>query len=188
MEILLRQSLVSLFIVTTRPSASKRCQRRLQPASCLALLMSSLMMTLLTFARYCVSCLVLHNIKRSILTLFSLSPSFNSQPGDRVQIIGNYRCLPSKRSGYTTGTFRTVLLATNVITLSKEVAPLFSARDVAKIKRFSRSKQYDPFEMLAHSLAPSIHGHDYIKKAVLCMLLGGVEKILENGTRLRGWV
>ena len=111
-----------------------------------------------------------------------------SQPGDRVQIIGNYRCLPSKRSGYTTGTFRTVLLATNVITLSKEVAPLFSARDVAKIKRFSRSKQYDPFEMLAHSLAPSIHGHDHIKKAVLCMLLGGVEKILENGTRLRGYV
>ena len=110
------------------------------------------------------------------------------QPGDRVQIIGNYRCLPSKRSGYTTGTFRTVLLATNVITLSKEVAPLFSGRDVAKIKRFSRSKQYDPFEMLAHSLAPSIHGHDHIKKAVLCMLLGGVEKILENGTRLRGWV
>ena len=129
------------------------------------------------------------------LSLFpppSISPCFSllvlSQPGDRVQIIGNYRCLPSKRSGYTTGTFRTVLLATNVITLSKEVAPLFSARDVAKIKRFSRSKQYDPFEMLAHSLAPSIHGHDYIKKAVLCMLLGGVEKILENGTRLRGWV
>jgi DNA replicative helicase MCM subunit Mcm2 (Cdc46/Mcm family) len=59
---------------------------------------------------------------------------------------------------------------------------------VAKIKRFSRSKQYNPFEMLAHSLAPSIHGHDHIKKAVLCMLLGGVEKILENGTRLRGWV
>jgi DNA replicative helicase MCM subunit Mcm2 (Cdc46/Mcm family) len=23
---------------------------------------------------------------------------------------------------------------------------------------------------------------------VLCMLLGGVEKILPNGTRLRGWV
>ena len=77
-------------------------------------------------------------------------------------------------------------MANNVITLSKEVAPVFSPRDVAKIKRFSRSKQYDPFEMLAHSLAPSIHGHDQIKKAVLCMLLGGVEKILENGTRLRG--
>ncbi len=103
-----------------------------------------------------------------------------------MQIVGNYRCLPSKRMGYTNGTFRTIVLANNVIVLSKEVAPLFTAKDVMKIKRFSRSKQHDPFELLAQSLAPSIHGHEYIKKAVLCMLLGGVEKVLDNGTRLRG--
>ena len=75
-----------------------------------------------------------------------------------------------------------------MIVLSKEVAPLFTAKDVVKIKRFSRSKQHNPFDVLSHSLAPSIHGHEYIKKAVLCLLLGGVEKILENGTRLRGCV
>ena len=51
---------------------------------------------------------------------------------------------------------------------------------------YSKSTRFDPFEMLAHSLAPSIHGHSNIKRAVLAMLLGGVEKILENGTRLRG--
>lgn len=31
------------------------------------------------------------------------------KPGDRVQVVGNYRCLPGKQGGYTTGTFRYVL-------------------------------------------------------------------------------
>ncbi|CAI8024024.1 DNA replication licensing factor MCM3 [Geodia barretti] len=108
------------------------------------------------------------------------------KPGDRVHVVGTYRCLPGKKGGYTSGTFRTVLLACSVIQQNKEAAPLFSRRDVAKIKKFSKNNRFDPFEMLAHSLAPSIHGHTHIKKAVLAMLLGGVEKILENGTRLRG--
>merc|ERR1712127_676102 len=58
--------------------------------------------------------------------------------------------------------------------------------DVKKIKKFAHQKGGDVFDILAASLAPSIHGHEYIKKAVLCMLLGGVEKHLPNGTRLRG--
>ncbi|CAG5124843.1 unnamed protein product [Candidula unifasciata] len=108
------------------------------------------------------------------------------KPGDRVQVVGMYRCLPAKKNGFTTATFRTILIANNVSLLSKEVAPLFSADDVARIKRFAKNKKHDAFELLAKSMAPSIHGHEYIKKAVLCMLLGGNEKVLENGTRLRG--
>ena len=28
------------------------------------------------------------------------------KPGDRVQVVGMYRCLPGKKNGYTSGTFR----------------------------------------------------------------------------------
>ncbi|GAB6023905.1 MCM DNA helicase complex subunit [Chamberlinius hualienensis] len=107
------------------------------------------------------------------------------KPGDRVQVIGVFRCLPGKKNGYTTGTFRTILIACNVICMNKEVSSALSKEDVSKCRRFSRQKG-DCFEILARSLAPSIHGHEYIKKALLCMLLGGVEKVLPNGTRLRG--
>ncbi|XP_070705202.1 DNA replication licensing factor MCM3 isoform X1 [Pempheris klunzingeri] len=108
------------------------------------------------------------------------------KPGDRVQVVGTYRCLPGKKGGFTSGTFRTIMIACHVKQMSKEVSHFFSADDVAKIRNFSQSRSKDVFDQLARSLAPSIHGHEYIKKAILCMLLGGVEKVLENGSRIRG--
>ncbi|KAJ9598261.1 hypothetical protein L9F63_011082, partial [Diploptera punctata] len=108
------------------------------------------------------------------------------KPGDRVQVIGNYRCLPGKQGSFTTGTFRTVLIANNITQLTKESTMNLSREDVHKCKKLAQNKHVDIFELLSKSLAPSIHGHDYIKKAILCMLLGGVEKVLPNGTRLRG--
>ncbi|XP_014665851.1 PREDICTED: zygotic DNA replication licensing factor mcm3-like [Priapulus caudatus] len=107
------------------------------------------------------------------------------KPGDRVQVVGTYRCLPGKQGGYTSGSFRTIMIANNIQQLSKEIAPIFSAEDIGKIKTFSKQKE-DVFEILGKSLAPTIHGHEYIKKAILYMLLGGVEKVLPNGSRLRG--
>ncbi|XP_057679287.1 DNA replication licensing factor MCM3 isoform X2 [Corythoichthys intestinalis] len=108
------------------------------------------------------------------------------KPGDRVQVIGTYRCLPGKKGGFTSGTFRTIMIACHIKQLSKEVTPSFNADDVSKIRNFSQSRSINVFDQLARSLAPSIHGHEYIKKAILCMLLGGVEKVLENGSRIRG--
>lgn len=106
------------------------------------------------------------------------------KPGDRVQIVGNYRCLPGKQAGYTTGTFRTVVIANNISQLNKESNLNISREEVAQCKKLAKNN--DIFELLSKSLAPSIHGHEYVKKAILCLLLGGVEKVLANGTRLRG--
>ena len=108
------------------------------------------------------------------------------KPGDRILAVGVYRCLPNKQAGYTSGNFRAILLCNNIKVMSKEMKPVFMAEDLTKIRKFARQKNVDLFEELANSLAPTIHGHEYVKQALLCMLLGGVEKTLENGTRLRG--
>ena len=68
--------------------------------------------------------------------------------------------------------------------MSKDANLTITPDDVRACKRFS--KTMSPFDTLAKSLAPSICGHEYIKRALLCLLLGGVEKVLANGTRLRG--
>nr|XP_023017543.1 DNA replication licensing factor Mcm3 [Leptinotarsa decemlineata] len=107
------------------------------------------------------------------------------KPGDRIQVVGNFRSLPNKQGNYTNGTFKTIVIANNVSQLSKEASPSISREDVARCKSLAKSSK-NIFELLSKSLAPSIHGHEYIKKAILCLLLGGVEKVLPNGTRLRG--
>ncbi|XP_063387262.1 DNA replication licensing factor Mcm3 [Cydia fagiglandana] len=108
------------------------------------------------------------------------------KPGDRVQVVGNYRCLPSKQGSFTAGTFRTILIANNVTQINKGMDLAITLDDIKLCKRMAKRKTEDMFELLAKSLAPSIHGHEYIKKAILCLLLGGMEKVLANGTRLRG--
>lgn len=107
------------------------------------------------------------------------------KPGDRVQVVGNFRCLPNHQGAFTNGVFRTVVIANHVKLLSKETSPSISREDVQKCKQLAKSNK-NIFHLLAKSLAPSIHGHEYVKKAILCLLLGGVEKNLPNGTRLRG--
>nr|CAI5845189.1 unnamed protein product [Callosobruchus analis] len=107
------------------------------------------------------------------------------KPGDRIQVVGNFRCLPNKQANYTNAVFRTIVIANNITQLSKETQTSISKEDVANCKKLARNHK-NIFNLLAKSLAPSIHGHEYIKRAILCLLLGGVEKVLPNGTRLRG--
>jgi DNA replication licensing factor MCM3 len=80
---------------------------------------------------------------------------------------------------------RTLIIANNVKQLGKIINRFtISDSDVKNIKQIGRKKNV--FDLLAASLAPSIYGHEYIKKAVLLQMLGGVEKNLANGTHIRG--
>lgn len=111
------------------------------------------------------------------------------KPGDRIQLVGIYRSLGNRNAGQGSSTFKTLILANNVILLSSKsgggiAQATITDTDIRNINKISKQKKV--FDMLSQSLAPSIYGHDYIKKAILLMLLGGMEKNLDNGTHLRG--
>ncbi len=48
------------------------------------------------------------------------------------------------------------------------------------------SRQPDLYERFCRSIAPSIFGHDDIKRALACLLFGGSRKVLPDRMRLRG--
>ncbi|KAI9672541.1 MAG: MCM DNA helicase complex subunit [Caeruleum heppii] len=111
------------------------------------------------------------------------------KPGDRIQLVGIYRSLGNRNAGSGSATFRTLVLANNVVLLSSKsgggvAQAIITDTDIRNINKVSKKKNV--FELLSQSLAPSIYGHDHIKKAILLMLLSGMEKNLENGTHLRG--
>lgn len=87
------------------------------------------------------------------------------KPGDRVAIVGMYKAMPVSTQGSTSGIFRTLIVGTNLRQLTAEVTqPTFSQEDMKNIRRMIKRK--DLFEVIADSLAPSIFGHDQIKKAL----------------------
>ena len=108
-----------------------------------------------------------------------------AKPGDRVRVYGIYKAVSGSSNGGTSGVFRTIILCNSVQMIQKELhQPKCTEADFNQIRKLSKSSNV--FEQLSRSIAPSIFGHDYIKKALLLMLIGGQEKNLENGTHLRG--
>jgi len=110
------------------------------------------------------------------------------KPGDRIQLVGIYKSL-GNRAGESSAIFRTMIIAINVILLSSKsgggiAQATITDTDIRNINKLAKNRRI--FDQLSQSLAPSIYGHDHIKKAILLMLLGGIEKNLDNGTHLRG--
>jgi DNA replication licensing factor MCM3 len=112
------------------------------------------------------------------------------KPGDRVQCVGVYRPLSASaavgaKSGAVSGIFKTVLISNNISVIGKEIGAVkLTGKDVGNIRDIS--SRPNVLDLLASSLAPSIFGLDYVKKALILQLLGGCERNLENGTHLRG--
>jgi DNA replication licensing factor MCM3 len=106
------------------------------------------------------------------------------KPGDRIRVIGIYKAVGGISSNGSSGVMRTVIIVNNIQQIGHQSQdPKLSSNDITKIVELS--KQENIFEQLSKSMAPSIYGYEVVKKALLLLLFGGVEKKITN-THLRG--
>jgi DNA replication licensing factor MCM3 len=111
----------------------------------------------------------------------------STKPGERVRITAVYRPMPGKHeNGLTSGYCKSALVANRVELITKDVKgnSELQPKDIENIKEVCAKE--DALELLARSFAPSICGHENVKKGLILLLMGGREKKLENGTHLRG--
>ncbi|KAK3033202.1 hypothetical protein RJ639_036994 [Escallonia herrerae] len=60
----------------------------------------------------------------------------------------------------------------------------FTPEEVEEFKKFASDG--NAYKNICSKIAPSIFGHENVKKAVACLLFGGSRKILPDGVKLRG--
>ncbi|KAK8100855.1 DNA replication licensing factor mcm5 [Apiospora kogelbergensis] len=113
-------------------------------------------------------------------------------PGSRCTVMGIFSIYQNKASKNSSGGgavairtpyLRTVGIQTDTDSTAKG-ASSFSEEEEQEFLEMSRIP--DLYNTMADCIAPSIYGNRDIKKAILCLLLGGSKKILPDGMKLRG--
>ena len=95
--------------------------------------------------------------------------------GQRITIQGIFcSSVQQKRGTISTSYIRAVGI---------ERSQTIAAKDDKRMKDLAKTMTR---EKLINSIAPAIHGHNDIKEAVLCLMLGGSRRQLPDGTTLRG--
>ncbi|KAL4220076.1 Mcm2-7 hexameric complex component [Mactra antiquata] len=123
------------------------------------------------------------NIPRSMTVFCRGETTRQAQPGDHVSISGIF--LPTMKQGYSQGGLlsETFLEAHRVIKMNKtDDEDNTEELTEDEIKQVAEADFYDK---LACSIAPEIYGHEDVKKALLLLLVGGVDKS-PQGMKIRG--
>ena len=128
----------------------------------------------------------------SIISYFNVILNFRGEntrqciPGNHVSVDGIY--LPIVRTGFqamASGLLSdTFLEAHRIVLINKTEDEELGDEEISKEEL--RQLQEDNFyEKLANSIAPEIYGHEDIKKALLLLLVGGVDRN-PSGMKIRG--
>ncbi len=109
-----------------------------------------------------------------------------ARPGDRVALTALVRAERPSETGEPRGRAFNLYLEANYVDVAGKEAEVveITAEDEKKILEAAK----DPWihRNLVRSLAPSIHGYEDVKEAVLYVLFGGVQKQLPDGIKIRG--
>lgn len=112
-------------------------------------------------------------------------------PGSRCTVMGIFSIYQSKGSKNSTASavairtpyLRAVGIQTDIDQTAKGLS-IFSEEEEQEFLELSRRP--DLYSVMSECIAPSIYGNKDIKKAILCLLVGGSKKILPDGMKLRG--
>jgi replicative DNA helicase Mcm len=118
----------------------------------------------------------------------------NARPGDRIILTGIVRIEQEQITGVRThsGLYRLRIEGNNIEFLGGK-GPKNSRRSEREeispeeekiIKSLARSP--DVYDRLIGSFAPHIQGHAIIKESILLLMVGSTQRILQDGTKIRG--
>jgi len=109
-----------------------------------------------------------------------------ARPGDEVEITGIY----TNKYDYTANVkhgfpvFQTVVEANNLKRFGDEEIIELTDEDKAEIRKLGHSKGIE--NKIINSIAPSIYGHEFVKKTLALAMFGGESKDVGGKHRIRG--
>ncbi|KAG9509926.1 DNA replication licensing factor mcm7, partial [Fragariocoptes setiger] len=129
------------------------------------------------------------HIPRSITIMAHGETTRLCVPGDHISVSGVF--LPIERTGFRMRsgglTADTYIEAHNIIQMNKTEDDELDtqAMSMDEAAELFSSSQESPLQRLSSSIAPEIYGHDELKKALLLLLVGGVDRS-PHGMKIRG--
>jgi len=108
-------------------------------------------------------------------------------PGDQITVSGIF--LPTPYSGFRqirAGLLSDTYLEAQTITKTKKShkEQVLTEENLQEIEELRAEENV--YDRLSNSVAPAIFGHDDVKKALLLLLVGGVDRKLADGMKIRG--
>merc|ERR1719295_1557664 len=126
------------------------------------------------------------HIPRSITVYARGEQTRLAAPGDHVAINGVY--LPIKKEGFramSSGLLSNTYLEAHKIVKMSKAEEEIDTTEMSQDELKDLASGEDFFNKLSSSIAPEIYGHEDIKKALLLLLVGGVDKN-PSGMKIRG--